>query len=101
MPACWPQSRRAEGEPGCLLVASGHVSAEPIIYEDFLPVSAAGIFSSNLGDEGQQDHRQHAAKAAFERDLGVKVGDDDALYAAAERQSVEATWPPWVLLGAL
>ncbi|WP_406047548.1 2-oxoadipate dioxygenase/decarboxylase family protein [Xanthomonas oryzae] len=25
------------------------VSADPIIYEDFLPVSAAGIFQSNLG----------------------------------------------------
>lgn len=73
------------------LIASGHVRAEPITYEDFLPVSAAGIFSSNLGDEGQQNHAQSAAKAAFERDLGASVADEDALYAAAERASVEFT----------
>ncbi|RVU11999.1 2-oxoadipate dioxygenase/decarboxylase HglS [Methylobacterium oryzihabitans] len=73
------------------LVASGHVAAEPLTYEDFLPVSAAGIFSSNLGDEGQRNHAQHAAKAAFERDLGAEVADEDALYAAAEAKSVAAT----------
>ncbi|WP_430523132.1 2-oxoadipate dioxygenase/decarboxylase family protein [Salmonella enterica] len=27
------------------------VIAQPITYEDFLPVSAAGIFQSNLGNE--------------------------------------------------
>ncbi|MGU0160445.1 2-oxoadipate dioxygenase/decarboxylase family protein [Escherichia coli] len=31
------------------------VVAQPITYEDFLPVSAAGIFQSNLGNE-----RRHA-----------------------------------------
>ncbi|MBU6276377.1 MAG: DUF1338 family protein [Planctomycetes bacterium] len=30
------------------LLAAGHVSREPLRYEDFLPVSAAGIFASNL-----------------------------------------------------
>ncbi|TNC14576.1 VOC family protein [Methylobacterium terricola] len=73
------------------LVLSGAVKAEPITYEDFLPVSAAGIFSSNLGDEGQENHAERAARAAFERDLGASVFDEDALYAAAERDSIEAT----------
>ena len=86
------------GKPGAVasgdmdaLVRSGHVKAEPITYEDFLPVSAAGIFSSNLGDEGQRNHRQHAAKTAFEHDLGAKVADEDTLYARAETESVETT----------
>ncbi len=79
-----------EGADLHALVASGHVKAEPITYEDFLPVSAAGIFSSNLDDEGQQNHAQRAAKADFERDLGASVVDEDALYAAAERETIEA-----------
>lgn len=73
------------------LVLSGAVKAEPITYEDFLPVSAAGIFSSNLGDEGQENHAERAAKAMFERDLGGSVLDEDALYATVERESIEAT----------
>ncbi|GAA0261293.1 VOC family protein [Pseudomonas rhodesiae] len=31
------------------LLSKGLILADPIIYEDFLPVSAAGIFQSNLG----------------------------------------------------
>ena len=30
------------------LLADGWVRAEPVVYEDFLPASAAGIFASNL-----------------------------------------------------
>ncbi len=37
------------------LIERGWVVAQPITYEDFLPVSAAGIFQSNLGNE-----RRHA-----------------------------------------
>lgn len=73
------------------LIASGHVKADPITYEDFLPVSAAGIFASNLGDESQRNHAESAAQAAFERDLGAGVADENALYAALERASIEAT----------
>lgn len=35
------------------LIERGWVVAQPITYEDFLPVSAAGIFQSNLGNETQ------------------------------------------------
>lgn len=38
------------GDPDTLM-AAGYLRADPIVYEDFLPVSAAGIFQSNLGDE--------------------------------------------------
>ena len=36
------------------LLAKDLVDIDPIVYEDFLPVSAAGIFQSNLGD-GEQN----------------------------------------------
>ncbi|MDN6149734.1 MAG: VOC family protein, partial [Yaniella sp.] len=37
------------------LIDDGIVIAEPIVYEDFLPRSAAGIFQSNLTSEGSRD----------------------------------------------
>lgn len=37
------------------LVAAGHAVREPIVYEDFLPRSAAGIFQSNLTEAGSRD----------------------------------------------
>lgn len=72
------------------LLASGHVTAEPITYEDFLPVSAAGIFSSNLGDDGQRNHLQQEAQTEFENALGAGVLDADAIYASAEQVSISA-----------
>lgn len=33
---------------------------QPYIYEDFLPVSAAGIFTSNLGHKAQQSHTKNS-----------------------------------------
>ena len=65
------------------LIAKGFVRAEPITYEDFLPVSAAGIFQSNLGDENQQNYSACAAKSAFEQALGEGVADEIELYQAA------------------
>ena len=40
--------------------------ADPIVYEDFLPRSAAGIFASNLTDGGRVDADQGGAP----RDVG-------------------------------
>ncbi|SHN47074.1 2-oxoadipate dioxygenase/decarboxylase [Cryptosporangium aurantiacum] len=37
------------------LVSAGVAVREPIVYEDFLPRSAAGIFQSNLSDAGRRD----------------------------------------------
>lgn len=70
------------------LVASGHVSFEPLIYEDFLPASAAGIFQSNLGQEvsvisGGPD------KPAFERSLGRRVIDEMDLYEDSQQASLD------------
>jgi uncharacterized glyoxalase superfamily metalloenzyme YdcJ len=71
------------------LIEAGWVTAEPLTYEDFLPVSAAGIFQSNLGEGEQRHYSASAARAAFEADLGVPVADEIELYAAEERRSLE------------
>lgn len=70
------------------LIADGRVIAEPIVYEDFLPVSAAGIFQSNLGDEARQAVTQNANQAALERDLGVPVADPFVIYEQMEQDSL-------------
>lgn len=70
------------------LIAAGLVLAEPITYEDFLPVSAAGIFQSNLGDDARQEVGQNANQAALERDLGVPVADPFAIYEQMEQASL-------------
>lgn len=75
------------------LVSGGYVRLEPIVYEDFLPQSAAGIFSSNLTGEG----RVEAGAGAAHRDpawLAGVVGRDvhvpEALYAAEAAASLDA-----------
>ncbi len=70
------------------LIASGHLQYEPIIYEDFLPVSAAGIFQSNLGNENKAAYAAHSNRMAFEAALGATVCDELALYAAAQEDSL-------------
>jgi uncharacterized glyoxalase superfamily metalloenzyme YdcJ len=70
------------------LIDAGHVQYEALVYEDFLPVSAAGIFQSNLGGEAQASYAGQANRQAFEAALGMTVADELALYAQAERQSL-------------
>ena len=71
------------------LVDAGVVRFDPITYEDFLPVSAAGIFQSNLGEQGEEDFSQNPNQAAFERDLGMQVADQFSLYQAMQTHSIE------------
>jgi uncharacterized glyoxalase superfamily metalloenzyme YdcJ len=40
------------------LLTGGWLVADPIVYEDFLPRSAAGIFASNLSGRGEMDAAQ-------------------------------------------
>lgn len=70
-----------------ILIERGWLQIQPIIYEDFLPVSAAGIFQSNLGSE--ETHRQHGegSRKAFEQALGTSVIDEFTLYQQAEERS--------------
>ncbi len=58
---------------------------QPIVYEDFLPKSAAGIFASNLTSDGTADARQRASSrdAAWMQDaLDRTLHDPYALYEA-------------------
>ncbi len=69
------------------LIAAGLVQATPITYEDFLPVSAAGIFQSNLGGTSHKAYAQNANQAAFEQALGCPVTDEFGLYATLQDDS--------------
>lgn len=72
------------------LVASGVIGFEPIVYEDFLPVSAAGIFQSNLGENGQKQYDENSNRQEFEKALGATVANELALYEATQQQSIAA-----------
>ncbi|MGR4068475.1 2-oxoadipate dioxygenase/decarboxylase HglS [Billgrantia sp. C5P2] len=71
------------------LIERGLVTAWPLTYEDFLPVSAAGIFQSNLGGGHSGTYAGSANREAFEQALGAPVADELALYAERERVSRE------------
>jgi len=79
----------APGETLDSLVERGLIVFEPIVYEDFLPASAAGIFKSNLGGDIEHDYARGASRASFEEALGQNVLDEFELYAKAEQKSVE------------
>jgi len=70
------------------LVDQGYLRADPIIYEDFLPVSAAGIFQSNLGSDEQKNYSEQSNQDVFEQCLGAPVRDELALYAGLEHASL-------------
>lgn len=72
------------------LLDAGALTLSPIIYEDFLPVSAAGIFQSNLGSEARADAQEASSQAAFEAALGRAVRDEFALYAEMQSASLAA-----------
>ena len=70
------------------LIDAGYLRFDPIIYEDFLPVSAAGIFQSNLGTDAQVNYAARANRTAFEAALGGSVQDELALYADTQNASL-------------
>ncbi|MGE8181530.1 2-oxoadipate dioxygenase/decarboxylase HglS [Pseudomonas mandelii] len=71
------------------LLSGGYLRVEPLVYEDFLPVSAAGIFQSNLGDAAQVNYGVHSNQQAFEQALGRPTIDELGLYAETQRRSIE------------
>ena len=72
------------------LVDKGYAVATPVIYEDFLPVSAAGIFQSNLGGQEQKSYGAHANREMFVAALGSDVIDEFTLYEEAEGRSIKS-----------
>ena len=85
-------ARSQAGQPQTLeaLMAAGHVAAEPLVYEDFLPVSAAGIFQSNLGDAAQSHYAANSNQAEFEKALGRRTIDELKLYGETQQRSIDA-----------
>lgn len=71
------------------LVNQGVLRIEPIVYEDFLPVSAAGIFQSNLKEDKQSSYQGNSNQADFEKALGRPVYDELELYRKLQEQSLE------------
>ena len=89
-----PGDRSALGTPPRTLRAlldSGWAEARPIVYEDFLPRSAAGVFASNLTADGSMD----ADRGAAHRDatwLADAIGRDvlapEDVYGRESRDSI-------------
>ncbi|KAH6888469.1 DUF1338 domain protein [Thelonectria olida] len=71
------------------LLTEGFVEAFPMTYEDFLPLSAAGIFQSNLGSRSPpRDAEANADVEGMEEALGESLGDADEIYRAAQDESL-------------
>ena len=70
------------------LLEKKFIRFDPIIYEDFLPVSAAGIFQSNLGDSAAKTIAGDANQPMFEADLGCQVMDSFAHYADIQKTTL-------------
>jgi uncharacterized glyoxalase superfamily metalloenzyme YdcJ len=76
-----------------VLIESGVAVPEPIVYEDFLPRSAAGIFQSNLTDEGTRDDAQAGTDfdiSTMSQIIGQAVADPNVLYQRQQDDSVRA-----------
>ncbi|RFU31948.1 hypothetical protein B7463_g4342, partial [Scytalidium lignicola] len=66
------------------------ISYEPITYEDFLPVSAAGIFTSNLGVSTNSNIGDtNEDRRGFEQSICVPVADEMDLYEQLQADSLE------------
>lgn len=74
------------------LLEQGVLEYEPITYEDFLPLSAGGIFNSNLSNTSQS--KQLIVNAdpdldGFQRSLGTPITDEFHLYEQMQQESLE------------
>ncbi len=86
--------RQAQGTASLReLVEAGVLVPEPIVYEDFLPRSAAGIFQSNLTDEGTRD--DDLLGTPYDIDtlgevIGRPIADPTLLYETQQSASLAA-----------
>ena len=72
------------------LLEDGYLSIEPMVYEDFLPVSAAGIFASNLGtDDAKREYQGTSNQSLFEKDLGEPVYKLTKWYEDMQDESIQ------------
>jgi uncharacterized glyoxalase superfamily metalloenzyme YdcJ len=95
------EAGRAAAQAGTLpsrdlmtLARAGFVAIEGLRYEDFLPISAAGIFASNLSQYGTQstaETKPTYTQTQLEEILGCRIVDPGKSYAAMEAESRAAT----------
>lgn len=81
------------------LLSDGLLEAVPITYEDFLPLSAAGIFQSNLGAPAPSPSQKSSDDSTIvgssnqpgmEKLLGTRLLDPDHMYRSMEEESILA-----------
>lgn len=73
------------------LVKLGYVDYDGLRYEDFLPVSAAGIFASNLGQYGTKStaaEKPVYSQATLEKIMGKKIIDSNDSYSRLQAESI-------------
>lgn len=77
------------------LIRLGYVQADGLRYEDFLPVSAAGIFASNLGQYGTKSTastRRVYTRETLEEIMGRKIIEADDIYSRLQTESIRETY---------
>lgn len=87
-----PRDGEVPGRSLQSLIDQRWIRPEPIVYEDFLPKSAAGIFQSNLTSDGRKDTTQSttALDAAWmEGILNRTLHDQYDLYDDIRRKSLD------------
>ena len=73
------------------LMKEGVLDCRGMRYEDFLPISAAGIFASNLdqyGTDSTADHRPSYPRREFEEIVGCSIKDTVDVYRALQSRSI-------------
>jgi uncharacterized glyoxalase superfamily metalloenzyme YdcJ len=83
------------------LIDAGFIAYEGLRYEDFLPVSAAGIFASNLNQYGTKSTaatKPTYSQSQLEETLGKRIIDTDVEYRAMDAESL---WQAYADLGLL
>jgi uncharacterized glyoxalase superfamily metalloenzyme YdcJ len=86
------------------LLHAGMLQVEGLRYEDFLPVSAAGIFASNLNQYGTQSTaavKPTYSQTQLEAILGKPIVDATVVYRGIEAASVRAALQDLGVLDAL
>jgi len=91
-PANRPQtSKHAKVRKLSELLEEESVQYERIIYEDFLPISAAGIFTSNLKGASHKTvcEGENGDISLLEQCIGTKIMDPTTLYEEMENESLK------------
>ena len=76
------------------MVRDGVLLCRGMRYEDFLPLSAAGIFASNLeqyGTDSTAEERPNFERAHPEAIMDRPIVDSDAVYRSLQKESLHAS----------